>query len=101
MLWIIVDYCGLLWDNVGYLFCVLDAVMSSGFLSTQIYNQCCFKLYENYENFKLVLYVKTSSLKVIFNCSIIWKVYIVNIWYIVKLHGKTFQDMELIQQWST
>ena len=31
----------------------------------------------------------------------IWTVYIVNNWHNVKLHGKTFQDIHVIQQWST
>ena len=103
----VMDYCGLLWVTMGYcgLFYVLDVVMSFCFVlffffSIQIYNHCFFKLYENYKNIILVLHVKTSSIKVNFNCIMIWKVYNVNIWHNVELHGKYFQDIHLIQQWS-
>ena len=84
-------YCGLLY--------VLDAVRCC--LSMQIFNNCCFKLCGNYKTIKLVLHVKPSSLKMNFDGIIIWKVYIMDIWWSVKLHGGTFHDIHLIYQWRT
>lgn len=77
-----------------------DAVMSFCCLSRQMENNCCLKLYGNYKNIKLVLHVKLS-LKVNSDYIIIWKVYLADIWWDVKLHGKTFQDFILIQERST